>query len=151
MKEPVDHIIRPLLPWRTQEGAITECGYSTASVKAITREAFFQRLKDLGQQRCAMLTCMTCSDTCRRWGTWEDDPRKAVEREIIWEHGGGYRARDDRGERLKDELTALAILVSIHRAEFDEIVLTRIFRRDWLEKKASRGKPKKPPPVVGGL
>jgi hypothetical protein len=27
MKEPVDHILRPALPWRGDEGAITECGY----------------------------------------------------------------------------------------------------------------------------
>ncbi len=32
MKEPVDHILRPKLPWRTGEGAITECGYDAAKV-----------------------------------------------------------------------------------------------------------------------
>jgi hypothetical protein len=107
MKEPVDHIVRPSLPWRPAETAITECGYDASKVKALTRVEFFQRLKDMGQQRCAMLTCMTCSDTAKRWGTWEDDPRKAMDREIAWEWGGGYRARDDRGDLLKQELVAI--------------------------------------------
>ena len=48
MKEPVDHILRPLLPWRSSEGAITECGYDASKVKALTRPQYFERLKDLG-------------------------------------------------------------------------------------------------------
>lgn len=97
MKDPVDHILRPRLPWRGDEGAITECGYDASKVRTLTREEYFQRLKDLGRQRCALLTCMTCADTAGRWGTWADDPRLALEREITWERGGGYRARTDRG------------------------------------------------------
>jgi hypothetical protein len=58
MKEPVDHILRPQLPWRTG-GGITECGYDASKVQTLTREEYFARLKDLGQQRCAMMTCMT--------------------------------------------------------------------------------------------
>jgi len=83
-----------------------------------------------------MLTCMTCSDTAGRWGTWEDDPRRALEREIIWEWGGGYRARQDRGERLKDELLAIAALIKAHRDEFDAAVTGIEQRREWLEKKS---------------
>lgn len=143
MKEPVDHIARPVLPWRLgREGAITECGYDISKVKTLTREEFFQRVKDLGQQRMAMLTCMTCSDTAKRWKTWEVDPRQAMDREIAWEHGGGYRARTDRGERLKDELVAIASLVEIHREEFDAIIMAGIQRREWLEKKAALEKKK---------
>lgn len=136
MKEPVDHIIRPSLPWRT-EGAITECGYGASKVKALTRVEFFQRVKDLGQQRTAMITCMTCSDTAKRWKTWEDDPRQAMEREINWEWGGGYRDRTDRGERLRDELIAIAALIETHAEEFSTLVTTRVQRREWLEKKAA--------------
>ena len=136
MKEPVDHILRPSLPWRTDAG-ITECGYDATKVKAVTRVEFFQRVKDLGQQRTAMLTCMTCSDTARRWKTWEEDPRQALEREINWERGGGYRERTDRGERLKDELIAIATLIETHSDEFDTIVTTREQRREWLGKKAA--------------
>ena len=136
MKEPVDHILRPQLPWRT-DGGITECGFDASKVKTLTRPEFFQRLKDFGQQRTAILTCMTCSDTARRWGTWEDDPRKAIDREIAWEYGGSYRARDDRGQRLKDELLAIADLIESHRAEFDAHVTATEQRREWLEKKAA--------------
>lgn len=98
MKEPVDHILRPSLPWRANgDAAITECGYDASKVKVLTRPEFFQRLKDMGRQRTALLTCMTCSDAAGRWKSWEDDPRQAIEREITWEWGGGYRA----SERLK--------------------------------------------------
>ena len=136
MKEPVDHILRPRLPWRGDEAAITECGFNAAKVKTLTRAEFFARRKELGSQRMAMLTCMTCSDTAGRWGTWEDDPRRALEREIIWEWGGGYRARQDRGERLKDELLAIAALIKAHRDEFDAAVTGIEQRREWLEKKS---------------
>lgn len=46
MKEPVDHILRPSLPWRaSNEGAITECGFDASKVKPLTRAEFFQRLR----------------------------------------------------------------------------------------------------------
>jgi hypothetical protein len=137
MREPVDHILRPSLPWRGDEAAITECGFDASKVKTLTRAEFFARQKELGRQRTAMLTCMTCSDTAGRWGTWEDDPRRALEREITWEYGCGYRAREDRGERLKNELLAIAALIEAHRAEFDASVIATERRRDWLEKKAA--------------
>lgn len=151
MKEPVDHIVRPSLPWRPAgDAAITECGYDASKVKAITRPEFFSRLKDLGQQRTAMLTCMTCSDTARRWGTWEDDPRLALEREITWERGGGYRARTDRGRRLRDELDAIAALIEAHPDEFATTMSTNIQRREWLDKKAANAakKPARNPPQL---
>lgn len=152
MKEPVDHVIRPGLPWRPASAAITECGYDASKVKALTRAEFFQRVKDLGQQRTAMLTCMTCSDTARRWKTWEEDPRQAMEREIQWEWGNGYRARTDRGELLKDELTAIAALIEAHSEEFTGIIEANQGRRDWLEKKAAlkqKPKPKTTPQPPG--
>ena len=135
MKEPVDHIIRPSLPWR-DGGAITECGYDASKVKALTRDEFSARLKDMGQQRTALLTCMTCLNTAQRWGTWESDPRLAIEREITWEGSGRY-AKKDRGTRLRDELQAIAALVATHRDEFDANVLAIVQRRDWLAKKAA--------------
>lgn len=135
MKEPVDHILRPSLPWRIgDEDAITECGYDASKVKALTRPAYLQRLKDFGRQRTAMVTCMTCAGTADRWGTWADDPRRAMEREINWECG--YR-RSDRGERLKDELLAIAALIEAHPDEFADGVATSTKRREWLEKKAA--------------
>lgn len=150
MKEPVDHILRPRLPWRSDAGAITECGFDASKVKTLTRPEFLERLKTMGQQRTAILTCMTCSDTARRWGTWEDDPRLALQREIEWERGGYYRARTDRGERLKDELLAIAALIEAHRDEFDGLVSAGIQRREWLEKKAALGS-RQPPRRPRGL
>jgi hypothetical protein len=38
-------------------------GIDAAKVKTLTREEFFQRRKDYGLQRTALMTCMTCSDT----------------------------------------------------------------------------------------
>lgn len=141
MKEPVDHIRRPALPWRVDAG-LTECGYNASKVPTVSRQVHLQRLKDLGQQRTAMITCMTCLHAAERWTTWEADPRQALEREIAWEYGLGYRGRTDRGERLKDELIAIAALVAAHREEFDATIKEREQRRDWLAKKAAL-KPKR--------
>lgn len=133
MKDPVDHILRPRLPWRTH-GGMTECGLNAEKAQTISREQFFVRLKDFGRQRSALLTCMTCSDTASRWGTWEDDPRKALEREIQWE--SAWR-RSDRGVLLRDELLAIASLIDAHRDEFDAHLSATEQRRAWLERKAA--------------
>lgn len=133
MKEPVDHILRPTLPWRA-DSPVTECGYDASKVRTLYRDDYFARRKDLGQIRCAMITCMTCATTAERWGSWVDDPRTALGREIEWETG---RRRSQRGQRLRDELLALAALADAHRAEFDAHILATEQRRDWLEKKAA--------------
>jgi hypothetical protein len=153
MKEPVDHILRPRLPWRSPEEApITECGYDASKVKTLTREEFFKRFKDLGRQRCAMFTCMTCADTAARWGTWDDDPRVALQREIEWERGGYWgRGREDRGRRLRDELTAISALIESHRDEFLATITENDQRREWLEKKAAMSKRPQVPKTPGGL
>lgn len=119
MKYPVDHIERPRLPWRTDDGSrMTECGYAAGKVSTVTREEFHKRLKEFGPQRLALLTCMTCMQTAQRWATWEEDPRQAVDREISWEGCGRFRA-DQRGTRLMNELNAIALLIQRHRQEFD--------------------------------
>lgn len=146
MKEPVDHVRRPKLPWRDDSG-MTECGFDASKVSTLTREEYFARLKDLGQQRCALLTCMTCATTAGRWGTWEDDPRRALEREIQWE--AAWR-RGDRGERLRDELLAIAALVEAHRDEFEAHVNETEQRRAWLEKKAASAASRKAPDFTKG-
>lgn len=135
MKEPVDHILRPQLPWRDGDGAITECGYDGTKVKAITRVEFAQRLKDYGKLRTSMMTCMTCSDTAQKYGTWDDDPRRAVQREIEWECR--YRDSERRGVRMRDELLAVAELIEKHREDFDARVQAIGQRREWNEKKAT--------------
>jgi hypothetical protein len=131
VKDPVDHILRPALPWRS-EPAITECGYDASKVKTITRAEFAQRVKDYGMQRAAMLTCMTCSQTSSRYATWEEDPREAIEREAAWES----KWRRDRGNQLRDELLAIAVLIAAHPEEFKQAVAGIESRREWLERKA---------------
>lgn len=148
MKEPVDHILRQSLPWRPQAEAITECGHSPHDVRSITREQFNQREKDLGKQRAAMLTCMTCADSMRRWshtGGSGNDIRSVLGREIEWERGGAYwHIREDRGYRLKDELTAIALLIEAHREEFAAHITAIEQRRGWLEKKSKMQQNKRP-------
>jgi hypothetical protein len=143
MKEPVDHILRPRLPWRDGPG-ITECGYNAEKVQTLTRAAYFARVKSMGQQRAAMLTCMTCAQTASRWSTWDDDPKQAMQRELEWE---GARWRNDRGNRLHDELLAIEALIVAHREEFDSHIENTEQRRAWLEKKAanSAAKPRTSP------
>lgn len=156
MKEPVDHVLRPRLPWRsTADPAVTECGYDASKVKSITRDEYFRREKDFGKQRTAMLTCMTCSDAARRWGTWADDPRLAVQREVEWERNGAYYRRNspnERGTLLRNELTAIADLIEAHREEFDTFLSAIRGRREWNEKKAAmQNKPKRRDSPVTGL
>lgn len=134
MKQPVDHIMRPQLPWRDGPG-ITECGYDATKVSTLTRDEYAKRVKDLGQQRSAMMTCMTCASTASRWGAWSDDARKAIGREIEWEAGWSRR---NNGSRLLDELLAIEALVETHRAEFDAKVDELRKRREWVAQKATR-------------
>jgi hypothetical protein len=134
MKEPVDHIERPRLPWRSPtEPALTECGHDVAHVKTLSRAAYFQRLKDYGRQRTGLLTCMTCMTTAGRWPTWDEDPRQAVAREVSWE----CLWNGERGHRLRDELVAIAGLIERHRAEFDAMLTEIEARRAWVERKGN--------------
>jgi hypothetical protein len=139
MKEPVDHVLRPQLPWRSTDTAITECGYDASKVKTISRGELIARFKDLGEQRTSILTCMTCLDTSRRWAGWDVDPRQAIEREISWEARGRY---SDDGPRLTlyYELLAIAELVETHRAEFDETIDRLKGRAAWQATKAEAQK-----------
>lgn len=127
MKEPVDHILRPRLPWRSpDEPAITECGYDASKVKSLTRSEFAARLKEMGERRTAMLTCMTCCDTARRWKPWEEDPRQAINRETAWE--GRW---ESKGTRLKDELLAIAALIAEYPERFAALLEESERRREW--------------------
>ena len=121
MKEPVDHIERPRLPWR-DNASMTECGHDASKVKTLTRDEFFSRLLEYGTQRTAILTCMTCMQTAKRWSTWHEDPRQALEREIQWEGCGKY-SHNQRGTQLRSELRAMDMLIKKHRAEFEWLLL----------------------------
>jgi hypothetical protein len=75
MKEPVDHIVRPSLPWRSStEPAVTECGYNAESVKTITRDELAARLKEYGEQATAPHAnskVLTVYLFPARLGTWD--------------------------------------------------------------------------------
>ena len=133
MRDPVDHISRSHLPWRDASN-VTECGYDATKVKTISRAEYIQRLSEMGQQRCAMVTCMTCANTVQNWKTWGEDPRQALGREIEWERNG---LRDGRGVRLRDELIAIEAMLDTYKDEFRASVDAIARRRDWLEQKAA--------------
>lgn len=143
MKEPVDHILRSLLPWRAAQ-FVTECGINAQSVKTLSRDEYSRRLKDLGQQRTALLTCMTCTNTFERYATWEVDPRLAVAREIDWEGAQWNRFSGNvvnhHGTRLRDELLAIAELIERHKAEFAELTEAEEIRRFFAEEGAKINK-----------
>ncbi len=111
----VDHIARPSLPWRAESR--TECGREAGDVASlISRDAAVRKVKDQGQQRAAMSTCMTCWSTADRYADWATSPGDVMAREVPL----GYRWRRSQGEPLIDrELRAVAALVAAHRDEFD--------------------------------
>lgn len=132
MKLAIVHVVRPLPPWRNSEHELTECGLSAHEHESITRAEFMKRYREIGRERSAMLTCVTCMQTFERYGghrevaaTWEDDPVAALAREaekVRWRRRGS-----EKRERLEIELRALIQLVEQHREEFDTIVA----RLDW--------------------
>ncbi len=145
MKDPVDHILRPRLPWRA-DIQITECGHDAAKVGTLTRAAFFARLKDYGQQRTALTTCMTCVQTAQRWPTWTEDPRTALMREVVWEGAAlwssfGRINPEPRGHQLRDDLLAIEILIATHAEEFRKLLSIIDARNEWRELKARKGAP----------
>ena len=113
-KTVIEHVQRPLLPWRPPSLTKTECGLSIAGPQVITREAFLQKVKEQGKQRAAMSTCMTCFDTALNHPTWEENPVGCVARDTHRWHC--------KDELLCRELRALAVLVGRHAEEFAELM-----------------------------
>ena len=113
---PLDHVERPLLPWRRV--GLTECGLPSANHPVITRDEHAERVKKLGVQRASFLTCQTCTSAAGHgWPTWAENPVGLMSRETqVWRCWGGPRP----AEALLDaELRAIAALVEAHRDEFD--------------------------------
>lgn len=120
--EVMEHVRRPCPPWRKQDGR-TECGRSAADVKAIiSRDEFKAKVKQQGKRRAAMSTCMTCMTTATDWSSWEEDPVQAIHRETYTNFGGRQVYGGAPIDQFRDELVALAELVSRHREEFNTIL-----------------------------
>lgn len=112
------HIVRSRPPWRGPEHDITECGLKADAIaesSLISREQYEKRLKDLGKQRTAMVTCMTCRNAMDRWQTWAAEPTNALEREL---HGPWRK----KHPRLDAELRALIRLYEEHAEEFERLI-----------------------------
>lgn len=120
-QEPLDHILRPRLPWR--EDDLTECGRAANDVKTIiTADELKARIKRLGQQRTAFTVCMTCAGQVKYSMTWEQHPIGVLDRELkrvgTFTPTPGYPVAL-KVERVTAELRAIAALIDAHRGEFD--------------------------------
>lgn len=127
---PVDHITRPVLPWRTSAD-LTECGKDTADCpdRLVTREEAEKRIKRIGQKRAAFSLCMTCVETSDRHRNRHDHTVDIVH--VVARATGAvqhaYPPYFDREptanwlerERLAAEFEAIAALIAAHRDEFD--------------------------------
>lgn len=117
MTGPIEHSIRPPLPWR--DDRITECGRPVADVaSALTREEMVAKVRRQGQQRAAMTSCMTCWSTANRHLDWDRHPSSVIERYL----SSRWRTQDEDEPLIDRELRAIALLIEGHRAEFDELV-----------------------------
>src|SRR4051812_10541779 len=113
--EPLDHVRRSDLPWRTME--LTECGRPLSDVGAyIDRDQLQARLRAWGKQRTSMHTCMTCWTASTHNPTFEHDPVQAMSREVR----GAMWTKEQ--PQLAAELRALAALAVKYRDEFDDFV-----------------------------
>lgn len=114
----VKHVARRDLPWR--KAALTECGLDLDKHAAMTADDLAETVKKLGSQRTAMLVCMTCWNTSYRYGedrSWMGPSvLTTLEREIQWAR------RHRAGSPFLADLKAIEVLISRHRAEFDELI-----------------------------
>lgn len=137
-KLEIDHVSRPALPWRT-EVELTECGRPVEDYEGrlITSAELATRIKDLGKQRAAMITCMTCLETFNRWASALNDPITVTQRELQQVAHRAYEGpvenlrpdvaeryveHRERREKISRELQAIALLIDAHRSEFEELI-----------------------------
>lgn len=112
----ITHIQRPNLPWRSDQ--LTECKLDATRHPTWTRDEAIAKARELGQQRFAMVVCITCMNTANRHRTWDEDPASCLERYV----GSVWGMKDDESQRLDHELRAIAMLIEAHRDEFDATV-----------------------------
>lgn len=135
VKPPLDHVERSPMPW--ERATRTECGLVVEALEhgnVISREQVVAKVKDQGVQRAALSTCMTCLETVRWWPTWQQNPVAVVARaytRVRWTADGGQAAA---------ELRALAVLVEIHRAEFEQLLADLAGTTDLAARRAKKGR-----------
>lgn len=121
MKEPVDHVERPVLPWRPEDRR-TECGKPIGQFppeRILTRDAVIARGREIGKTRTYMTVCVTCLQTAERHEPWDLNPAAVVAR---WAQASTWRWDEEDVSLLNRELRAIAALVAEHREEFDAYV-----------------------------
>ncbi len=130
-EEQLDHVARPMLPWRTEFRA--ECGLPPIPGRSIIdRNAFRAKLTRQGKTRSAMTTCITCWQTASRWKDWSLSPSDVVRRELPQQWGG------TQTNALDDELRAIAALIEAHREEFDGFLIGLAATADLSAVRAAR-------------
>lgn len=129
---PLQHVARPVPPWRTAD-PLTECGLAITFSGVLSRGEFVTKIRQQGKVRGAMTTCMTCWNTAQNWPTWDQDPVKMVSREC-----SPFDAR--KTETIRLELRAIASLVDAHREEFDGLLagLSQTVSMDDLRRRRAR-------------
>ena len=130
MKDPVDHIVRPTVPWRDPD--LTQCGRSVADVaKVVSLDEARRRWRDQGEARASFTLCMTCVQTADRHRVdWDSNPigivsREATALDYVWQSRGRREDHDQdlaQATRLTHELRAIAMLIDAHRDEFEAAV-----------------------------
>lgn len=139
-KATITHVARRDLPWRP--AALTECGLPLAKHAAISADELDARIKKLGSQRQAMMTCMTCWSTSYRYGmdrSWNGPAiLTTLEREIQWAR------RHREGSPFMADLKAIEVLIQRHRAEFDELLEDQRETVSLAEERKARARPVKP-------
>lgn len=118
MGEALDHITRPILPWRT--GDLTECGKNSEDVESvISRDEMIAKIRRQGKQRAAMSSCMTCWSAAQYNRDWNKSPSEVIARDTA--RGNRY-ATQIEDTQLDRELRAIAALIEAHRQEFDDFL-----------------------------
>ncbi len=132
---PVAHVIRAVLPWRTDLPEHTECGRDLANVPGdtITYAEFHEAATEYtalvrSYQRAKMKIpalvrrpniCKTCWDKAAHYPSWDRNPIRR-----LWRHLDqfGYFPAGRDAERMCRELWAMARLATRHRNEFNALV-----------------------------
>lgn len=132
-----EHMQRTVLPWRSGEDALTECGIPADPRTTLTREGMLAKIAREGQQRAALSSCMTCWSTANRHREEGDgDIVSTIVREM---ERVRWRENPDRA-RLVNELKAIVSLIETHRTEFDTLVSNFGAVVSLTEQRRKRGK-----------